>query len=283
MKKFVLFFLLANASASITVGGEALYLKPCTPVFNYAVSNTSPTQIGHAISPMYMWGYRIFGKAKYCHHSIGIFYTSFDNTTTASTRDNLFIPLLLTGNLFDRALARLKFHYRTFDIRANLFLYQGYWVRFHLTIGIDYLHFRRTRQIIATSSFDEIYRFKGTGPGVGFYIESCNLGGFRCHALLTTTALIGNQRMRSTVDMGLVLDRRRQTTLLPAIYFKAGASYTLPLGCADVGVEIGYEIHHYFQLIDEASLTFTTTGNRFKNTKENFGLWGPYARLFATF
>lgn len=289
MKKLFLLFLAPLAASTVNIGGEALYLKPCGPAFNYSIGTTettvTPTTV-NVLTPQYEMGYRLYGNISWCRDDfeLGITYTSYDNTTAAKAKGNVFVPLIPRDDPFERVKARVRFHYRTTEVRGNFLIYRCNWMLFKLVGGIDYLRFRRFRQVFALAQdyYEEIH-FDGVGPELGFQLDSCSLGGLRCHVLFTTTALFGENRLRTELDRAVLTQAPRHSYCLPAFYLKVGVSYTLPLGGLSVSGELGYEMHNYMQLIRTATTVTRGATTFFFTGRDNFGLWGPYGRIEVSF
>ncbi len=290
MKK-IFFLLITQLSASCGIaGGTGLYFKPCTPTFNYATranpSTVQPPFENLSVTSNYDWGFRIFGGVDSSCEELGarVAYTAFDNTTTARVRGEFIVLFILDPVHFNDVIARQKFAYHTVDFRAQFLIIRAGWLKTKLLVGGEVLRFRRTRQIVADDlSFNEVMKYQGAGPELGIEVESCSLGGIRVRGQVRVGALLGDRSIHSAFDNVPTIDQKSGTTATSTLHITMGASYTLPLGCLTVGMEIGYEAHHYFSLIREATIEQIDADRVFFTSKENFGLWGPYARFYAKF
>jgi hypothetical protein len=75
-----------------------------------------------------------------------------------------------------------------------------------------------------------------------------------------------------------VLNPDQSTRLLPAVDGKFGLAYSVPLiNCTQAGLEVGYQINHYFNVKD--SLRFTDYFGAFVKQDQDISFDGFYARL----
>lgn len=124
--------------------------------------------------------------------------------------------------------------------------------------------------------------FYGIGPRLGAAADLALGCGFSIIGQAGTDLLVGN------IDTGLLeesssgastaLNPDRRTRLVPAVDAKLGLAFTVPLrDCAQVGLEIGYQANHYFNVKD--SLRFSDNFSTFLKQDQDISFDGPYVRL----
>lgn len=128
--------------------------------------------------------------------------------------------------------------------------------------------------------------FSGFGPRLGV---SGDLN-FACG--LSLTGLVATDLLVGTIDSSLLetsssgdattLDPTKRTRLAPAVDAKIGLAYTLALkNCAQISIEGGYQMNHYFNVKD--SLRFTGNSSAFIKQDQDISFDGPYGRLQINF
>lgn len=135
---------------------------------------------------------------------------------------------------------------------------------------------------IASDTLEQNNSFYGFGPRLGFSAD-LNIGcGFSFVGQVGTDLLIGNIDSKlfesSSAGVSTTLNPDHRTRLVPALDAKLGFAFTIPFrNCSQIGIELGYQVNHYFNAKD--SLRFTDSFSTFIKQDQDISFDGPYARI----
>lgn len=128
--------------------------------------------------------------------------------------------------------------------------------------------------------------FSGFGPRLGIAGDFGFGCGFSLIGLIGTDLLVGtfNSSLEEVSSSGdtATLNPTKRTRLAPAVDAKIGLAYTIALkNCAQISLEGGYQMNHYFNAKD--SLRFTSNSNAFIKQEQDISFDGLYGRLQINF
>lgn len=128
--------------------------------------------------------------------------------------------------------------------------------------------------------------FSGFGPRLGLSGDMNFACGWSLTALVGTDLLVGTfdsylNEIASSGDTA-TLNPTKRTRLAPAVDAKIGLAYSIALkNCAQISIEGGYQMNHYFNAKD--SLRFTSNSSAFIKQDQDISFDGPYGRLQVNF
>jgi len=138
--------------------------------------------------------------------------------------------------------------------------------------------------------------FRGIGPRLGLDARFNIACGFGLTAHAATNFYVGQNHSEhvevnsggaidipgvfsNTLGFSTTLDPGKHERLVTNLELRGGLDFLVPLrGCTNFEFEIGYEVNHYFNLLD--SYRFTNEYSQaFKKQENDISLFGPYVRI----
>jgi Legionella pneumophila major outer membrane protein precursor len=268
----------------------------------------------HHLSTQNKWGYRLHAGYIFTlsANDISINYTWFEQSTNQTTRvpaGGVFWTItngnLVASNAFpviaNHAEASAHFMWETANIEAGRRL-KFYNLMTRFFAGVAYARVKEDRRITYRDGFSAILNsadnlipitediltqensFAGFGPRLGLTSDLAIACGLSLTGQIATDLLAGNirSRLNETASTGAstALNPNRRSRLVPAIDGKLGLAYTFSLrNCAEAGLELGYQVNHYFNV--KNNLQFTDNFSTFIKQGQSISFNGPYVRLQA--
>lgn len=302
------------------ITGGATYLEPSTNSLDYLTivdapaSPASTVASTESIQPEFNWGYFIQAGYRISHHyDIEASWAQYNSNVSDSTNVNglagttLYVITSNADSLADLTLpsesasasSKQTINYSVFD--ANLGQYHDIteMLRTRIFAGINYAKVDATTTNLysqanntPTSLFDEYKStFSGWGPEVGMDLEYKIWHQFGVVGHFAASFLIGQQDVSSNVynsdivrdGTQVIVDADSVARLVPALDAKLGVNWNVPYSfkSCGFGVEAGYQVAYYWDVIDQAQLTYAADATQ--HNYSNYGNMGPYLNLTASF
>lgn len=215
---------------------------------------------------------------------------------TVSPVDTTFFPIAA-----NRADVKVDFNWQTGNVEFGKRI-KFYNLMTRIFGGLTYAKVSENIKIVYTDGFaispdllptpvleDTILQgndFSGFGPRIGLSGDFGFGCGFSLIGLVATDLLAGtfNSSFHEISFSGdtASINPTKRTRLAPAVDAKMGLAYTIALkDCAQISLEAGYQINHYFNAKD--SIRFTSNSNAFIKQDQDISFDGPYGRLQINF
>lgn len=301
------------------ITGGATYLEPSNDGLFYATITetalTSPatTTAGKAyfVQPDFDWGYFIQAGYRISHHydieaSWAQYNSSLSHSVSGAGDSGVFISQLLTSNLAAllsdgasnalTASTNQSIDYSIFD--ANLGQYHDIteMLRARVFAGIRYAKIdadtdNTYTETLGNLTFVENYdsSFNGWGPEVGMDLEYTVWHTLGVVGHFGAALLIGNLDVSSDIydtnaDRQLPIKQESYVRLVPGVDAKLGANWNVPYAYekCSFGIEAGYQIAYYWDVIDQIQFPDTLNGT-VNHNDSNYGNMGPYLNFTAMF
>jgi Legionella pneumophila major outer membrane protein precursor len=284
------------------VGVDALYLKPVHCPITYAQGeheNGVEVLRDYLAKADYDWGFRIKADYSSCDFSGTLAYSYLDTSDDASVNrisgDGL--EILGQDSSLDFAKSALGFRWQQVDLKGYHLIHNNCGCRCSLTglirwADVKMKHFawgvddpegdNIRRSINQSSCFDGV----GLGAGVtGDYCLPCNL---RVGGHLDIAALIGDRKVGKLSNINYNDEDKAvrladsSTAVVPNIEFAVYLNYTRQVCCRLWTLELGYELHYFFE-----ALRFATAHDSGDDVPvincHDAGFAGPYLGLSLSF
>jgi Legionella pneumophila major outer membrane protein precursor len=277
MKKLLLVLLGLSLTGALqaqwcySVGADALYWRPCTPVFRYAVRETNangnnPRSRIRAIGGDYDWGFRL--RAAYrpdACTALEVDYYYFQPTYSGSTNAS---GETLRGPLFNTTYTRVDAHERTTFQEANLRAIRSVWegrcATLYGALGIRWLDVKDRRKAVGFAPLGTgLGRVDSDMWGVGAVVQAgLSYRIFSCLKLvgeLGLSGLAGKRELKTFASSPAGaqisdLEYGSDTACFPGLENRLLLKYHRQCGCFSLSGHIGWDQKFYIDAMRFGSI-----------------------------
>lgn len=299
----------AEHHKKFTLTGGATYLEPSFNGLDYFESISPITDGGDAVrsenlEQTFNWGY-FLGAAYQISHHYDVQATWAQINTSNNDADTVTggtgVGMISSNREFfsvgagdtATAEARETLDYQVFDATLGQYHNITEMLKTRLFAGVRYAKISDDTDItyirsgVATNVFDNYdSSFSGVGPEVGIDLEYKVYDKLGVVGSLAAAFLVGNQDASSDVystngEQNSV-KTEDNTRLVPGLNAKLGANWEIPyhINGWGFGVEAGYQVAYYFNVVDQVQYTAST---EVEHNYGNVGFMGPYLNFSAAF
>jgi hypothetical protein len=293
-------------------GVEALWWKPCSCTYEYALARTPLSNITiydiEAVKPSHEWGFRLFGTRRGdCNFlSLEWLYLRPSSLSVVEHQSNILSPVLPIAGLFqaEEVTGKVCDRYNKVNLRGGYYLHQGCNLDLYSYAGIRWIQIEEVRKVHANNSvqivrFDQKSKFNGGGFELGLggeYSLGCCFG---LTGRVGVVAAIGDKALHSTLrgefltppsDPTLAITDTdyptpSRTDCVWGTEFQIGINYVYECGCWTLVGEIGYAMDYYLKALTVMNTSLTSVGStgNFLTTDSDIGFAGPYVSLSLCF
>lgn len=275
-----------DSVSPIVGGGDAVQTENLEQKFNWGYFLGAAYQISHHYDVQLTWAQintsnddsdsMTGGTGKGIITSNREFFSlGATDTATADARETLDYQVL------DATLG--QYHNITEMLKTRLFAGVRY---AKITDDTDITYIVTGRTINPFDNYDS--SFSGVGPEAGLDLEYKIWDKLGVVGSLAAAFLVGNQDSSSDVfatnGFQNTVDSDDNIRMVPALNAKLGANWEIPYRLHNwgFGVEAGYQVAYYFNVVDQIQYQ-PTTGSDVQHNYSNVGFMGPYLNFSAAF
>lgn len=265
-------------------GAHALYWGPMASSWAFGQTFAPETINVHSVKADYEWGLRVFGIYTRDCFFAQLSYTWLETRDASNRQSRLFPAGFPVQIVMNGAVAKIDYDYQNVDLRLGQFLHRTTGCQFNLFGNVRWVEIEERRQLTGDSiiaargpaqlSYEA--EFSGIGLGVGAGGEYSLCGPLKAAGTINFMAIIGSRdnptNMAQTTTQSRRVDYHSHTCIIPATEFRVGLSYETTCRCLTTVWEIGYEVDHYWNVLER------TSQDAAANVRDciDLGFAGPY-------